>query len=489
MDQHTPLLTPINNPNKQLALLCAVRFIDPLTFTQIFPYINQFLTHLHVIKHQSQIGFYSGLVWARLSDNIGRRPVILVGIFGLAIATTFLGFATSLPAILLSRCLAGICSGIAAVLHAVLGELTNPTNQSTAFPIYGLFWPLGNIIGPLIGGALANPAEQFPGLFDYTFFKDYPYFLPCFITGLLAFIVGVLTALYLEETLPRKRTGRPVSLPYENCTSTVQNTSPQISSQVTFQPQLESITVEDASPPMSIAQLLRIPVIRALTFSGVALCFTATSFDALFVLFCYTPIRLGGLNFPASYIGYSLAIAGTSSILIQISCLPTLLIRVNHAKLYNICMFFWPAAYLALPLLNVIARRDIALGYNEQEVLSPSALYAVWILIMAIMIMSRIGCLAYSISLILVKQNAPSPSDLGKTNAIVLWGMCFAPAFAPAFVSSFFAASIDMHIFGGYLWLVIMVVISFAGCVVSLSIAHSEGYIDDDNPLANARLD
>lgn len=59
-------------------------------------------------------------------------------------------------------------------------------------------------------------------------------------------------------------------------------------------------------------------------------------------------------------------------------------------------MFFWPAAYLALPLLNVIARRDIALGYNEQEVLSPSALYAVWILIMAIMIMSRIGCLAYS---------------------------------------------------------------------------------------------
>lgn len=63
MDEHTPLLTPISSlPKRQLAILCAVRLVDPLTFTQIFPYINQFLSRLHLVKNRSQIGFYSGLV-------------------------------------------------------------------------------------------------------------------------------------------------------------------------------------------------------------------------------------------------------------------------------------------------------------------------------------------------------------------------------------------------------------------------------------------
>uniref|UniRef100_A0A8H7Y135 Uncharacterized protein n=1 Tax=Psilocybe cubensis TaxID=181762 RepID=A0A8H7Y135_PSICU len=536
MDQHTPLLdqnlpaqapATATAPAGQLALLCAVRFIDPLTFTQIFPYINQFLSHLHLIEHQSQIGFYSGLVestfaffqlcsiyqWAHLSDSIGRRPVILAGTFGLAVATVFLGFAASLPAILLSRSLGQrpsltvataprLNSGLPPFFTPSWVNLQTPQIKQPLFQFTVCFGPWATLLGipfpffpgptnatsptsPLIGGALADPAAQFPGVFDYPFFRDYPYFLPCFVTGMFALLVGVLVACYLEETLPSKRAGRNHSVLQES-PSTVESTSPQVSSQVRFQPHLDAAGLNDAPPPMTMAQLLRIPVIRALTFSGVALCFTATAFDALFVLFCYTPIHLGGLSFSASHIGYSLAVAGTSSILIQISCLPTLLTHINHAKLYNICMFFWPAAYLALPFLNVIARRG-SLGHNEDKNLLPSALYAVWILIIAIMIMSRIGCLAYSISLVLVKQNAPSPSDLGKTNAIVLWGMCFARAFAPAFVSSIFAVSIDMHIFGGFLWLVIMVIISFAGCVISLSISHSEGYIDDN--VVNARLD
>lgn len=46
-----------------------------------------------------------------------------------------------------------------------------------------------------------------------------------------------------------------------------------------------------------MVELLRHPVIRSLAISGAALCFTATAFDAVFVLFCYTPIHLGGLSF------------------------------------------------------------------------------------------------------------------------------------------------------------------------------------------------
>jgi hypothetical protein len=46
----------------QFALLCALRFVDPLTFTQIFPYINQLLSALHLVDDPAKVGFYSGLV-------------------------------------------------------------------------------------------------------------------------------------------------------------------------------------------------------------------------------------------------------------------------------------------------------------------------------------------------------------------------------------------------------------------------------------------
>jgi hypothetical protein len=61
-DTNTPVPYKSTLPVLQLAILCAVRLMDPVTFTQIFPYINQFLTRLHLIEDQSQIGFYSGLV-------------------------------------------------------------------------------------------------------------------------------------------------------------------------------------------------------------------------------------------------------------------------------------------------------------------------------------------------------------------------------------------------------------------------------------------
>lgn len=53
---HTPLAAA------QFALLCALRFVDPLTFTQIFPYINQLLSALHLVDDPAKVGFYSGLV-------------------------------------------------------------------------------------------------------------------------------------------------------------------------------------------------------------------------------------------------------------------------------------------------------------------------------------------------------------------------------------------------------------------------------------------
>ena len=74
--------TPL--PRAQLICLCVIRLVDPIAFTQIFPYINEMMAHLHVTNDPSLVGFYSGLAesafsvsslfsiyqWARLSGAI-----------------------------------------------------------------------------------------------------------------------------------------------------------------------------------------------------------------------------------------------------------------------------------------------------------------------------------------------------------------------------------------------------------------------------------
>lgn len=57
-------------------------------------------------------------------------------------------------------------------MHSVLGELTDASTQALAFPIYGLVWPIGAIIGPLLGGTFSHPADNFPRLFDAALFRS-----------------------------------------------------------------------------------------------------------------------------------------------------------------------------------------------------------------------------------------------------------------------------------------------------------------------------
>ncbi|KAG0084963.1 hypothetical protein BGZ92_009417 [Podila epicladia] len=88
----------------------------------------------------------------------------------------------------------------------MLGEIADPSNQSQAFSIFGFAWGIGMIVGPVLGGYLANPAKNFPETFgDWQFFIDYPYFLPCLVAasgGVIGFIVGYF---FLEETRGKKK--------------------------------------------------------------------------------------------------------------------------------------------------------------------------------------------------------------------------------------------------------------------------------------------
>ncbi|KAF8591070.1 MFS general substrate transporter [Ramaria rubella] len=470
--------TPI--PKLQVMTLCAVRIVDPISFTQLFPYVNEMMRDLHVTEYASRIGFYSGLVdsvfaisqlfsiyhWGKLSDRIGRRPVIFASTLGIALCTTWFGLSTTLSAVLAARCLSGLLAGNIAVIHSTLGELTDESNQARIFPIYGMVWPLGGIIGPLIGGTLSHPDVRWPSYFDNEWFRRHPYFLPCFVCSALSFTAASFGFRFLEETHPLKRASSKIDRKHSSKSNKPSSTTPE-----------SSLGARGNSGPPSSASLRSLmsnPLVRALCLSGSALSFLASGFDVVFVLFCFSPIASGGLSRPADEIGYSLAVSGFTSAILQLFLMPWLLRTFDLDVMYRVCMGLFPCAFVSLPLLNLLARMGVD---AEGAVTVEWVRGALWVGIIATLAMSRIAVLAFSLSMILIKNASPSPEALGSTNGLAQFFQCLSRSVSPAFVSSLFALSIDNHLLGGYLWVIVMVSLSILSSFVTSKIPAARAHV------------
>ncbi|KAF9061696.1 major facilitator superfamily domain-containing protein [Rhodocollybia butyracea] len=465
----TPLLNNVHNdpedqepldkeatplPMLQLLIVCFIRIMDPISFTQIFPYVNEFITFLKVTDDRSQTGFYSGLVesafaitqffaiyqWSKLSNKIGRKPVIMAGTLGVALSTMYFGLSSSLTELLVSRAVGGVFGGTVAVVQSVVGEITDASNQAAAFPIYGLVWPLGGIAGPFIGGVLSNPADKYGPFFQKSIFHKHPYFLPGLVAGILSLCGVVIAYLFLEETLHKQRSDSTSG----------------------------SNAIDDHEP--TLRELFSIPIIRALGISAFALNFNGTGFDVVFVLFCYTPIMDGGLGLLPSTIGFILSSSGLISAAMQVFVMPILLKRVEASKLYNIAISAWPISFATLPILNIIARRGLVQATGNLDLISDIMLWATLVFVVA---MSRIGGMAYSINMILTRNNTSSPAALTVSNGLVSCAMSLARMTSPAWLGiSIFALSQEYHLLEGYLWSLCMVCSSVTAMILGRKISR-----------------
>ncbi|KAG9077657.1 hypothetical protein FS749_010433, partial [Ceratobasidium sp. UAMH 11750] len=219
LSQTQPARTPV--PKLQLLSVCVSRIAEPLAYSQIFPYVNQMVWELGVTDNPKKVGFYSGIIdsafafaqlftvysYGSLSDRIGRKPVILFGTFGVSLCAALFGLSSTFVHMVGARTLAGLLSGYVAVLHSVLGEMTDETNQAAVYPIYSLCYPIGSFIGPLIGGALAQPNQNIPHLipsFLRSLFDKYPYLLPSGVAAAVAAMSFTFALTFMEETLPSK---------------------------------------------------------------------------------------------------------------------------------------------------------------------------------------------------------------------------------------------------------------------------------------------
>ncbi|MFP4260301.1 MAG: MFS transporter [Opitutales bacterium] len=148
----------------------------------------------------SVLQFICAPLWGAFSDRVGRRPVLLLTISGLALCYLLWFFAASFWILVLSRVIGGIMGGNISVTTAAVADSTSREKRSGGLAIIGIAFGLGFIVGPAIGGLLSmvDLTEHWPAL---AAFGVNPFSMPALVSLLLALINLVWVFRRFDETL------------------------------------------------------------------------------------------------------------------------------------------------------------------------------------------------------------------------------------------------------------------------------------------------
>ena len=145
----------------------------------------------------SVMQFFFAPLWGSLSDRFGRKPILVIGVFGNAISLALMGFSTSYWMLFGSRALAGVLSSATLpTAMAYVADSTSERNRGGGMGLIGAAMGIGMVLGPGIGGWAATSSLS----------------LPFFIAAGLSAVSLALLLIFVKESLPTEARSTDVSL-------------------------------------------------------------------------------------------------------------------------------------------------------------------------------------------------------------------------------------------------------------------------------------
>jgi multidrug resistance protein len=157
---------------KRLSVLMAVCFVDMLGLMLVAPLMPFYAKRMDapdwmvgwLISAFAIAQLISSPIWGKFSDRYGRRPAMLIGLFGSALAYVVFGFATSLWMLFASRLVQGLGGGTTGVAQAYVADTMAPAERAKALGWISAATSAGVLIGPVIGSIARSFGTEVPGL-------------------------------------------------------------------------------------------------------------------------------------------------------------------------------------------------------------------------------------------------------------------------------------------------------------------------------------
>ena len=159
----------------------------------VAPYIIQQYSNNALMVTMLTVIYAAGLFFAapalgKISDRVGRRPVLLISVLGSAIGYFIFGIGGALWVLFLSRLIDGITGGNLSTAAACIADVSKPEERGKNFTLIGMAYGFGFILGPALGGALGQISLN----------------APVYAAGVVSLLGVGLIYFLLPETLPSK---------------------------------------------------------------------------------------------------------------------------------------------------------------------------------------------------------------------------------------------------------------------------------------------
>ncbi|TVY65555.1 putative membrane protein, partial [Lachnellula suecica] len=456
----------------QLMLLTLARLSEPLVQTSLQVYLfyqlKSFDENLSDSVIVTQAGFIAsgftgaqfltGMIWGRLSDSekVGRKMVLLVGLLGTSVSCLGFGFSQTFWQAMVFRTISGAFNGNVGVMRTMVSEIVQEKKyQAKAFIIFPMCYNIFVIIGPVLGGLLANPAENYPDLLGHIgWLKKYPYAPPSLLAAIILLCSAIAIFLGMAETLDSLRRredlsskcGRKLMEILRQCKPS--NASHQYAlisddshSQASSDEDIEiSLTSPYTLSPRSFihekndnhSRKQQLPFRRMFTYNVICTLAAHTllvthsgTFNSLWYIFLSTPttttsqttqrrlpfIFTGGLGMSPRDIGFAMSILGVIGILMQLFVYGPVNAKIGVLKSWRVFLCCFPVAYFLAPYLAIVPSSSPPPAAKDGIL--------IWLGLCLVLFIQVTGrTFALPASTILVNNASPHPSVLGTMHGI-----------------------------------------------------------------------